>query len=409
MSYPLFIAKRFLLSTRRAGFVSFITFIAISGVAVGTAALIIGLSILGGFEREIKEKVVGFTANIQVQGFQNQPLPDYRATIERMRSQIPGISGVSPFVAREVILKAGSEVDGILLKGLQEDMDIGGTRNYIVEGNYSLSRQEGRLAPLIVGRRLARRLNVRPGDRVTVFSVTSPAGGRVESVTYRAAQFELVGLYETGMAEYDDIYAYTDLQSAQHLFQMGGDVSGFDVLVHDVSQVAIAADQIQELLGYPFYAKTMFEMYKNLFAWIELQKKPIPIVLGLIIIVATVNIIGTLLMLVMEKTHEIGVLKSMGATTIDITKIFFIEGVFIALVGTVLGNVLGFGVCWIQLQYKFFSLPSGIYFMDTVPILLQAKNFVIVSLIAIGLSLIATVLPSRLAGRLDPLLTIGFR
>ncbi|MFQ5799483.1 MAG: ABC transporter permease, partial [Bacteroidota bacterium] len=266
-----------------------------------------------------------------------------------------------------------------------------------------------RLAPLIVGRRLARKLNVRPGERVTVFGVTSPAGGGMEAVTYRAAQFELVGLYETGMAEYDDIYAYTDLQSAQHLFQMGGDVSGFDVLVHDVSQVATAADQIQELLGYPFYAKTMFDMYKNLFAWIELQKKPIPIVLGLIIIVATVNIIGTLLMLVMEKTHEVGVLKSMGATTGGITKIFFIEGLFIALVGTVLGNVLGFGLCWIQLQYKFFSLPSGIYFMDTVPILLQAKNFVIVSLIAISLSLIATVLPSRLAGRLDPLLTIRFR
>ena len=409
MAYPFFIAKRFLLSSRRSGFVSFITFIAVSGVAIGTAALIIGLSILGGFEREIKEKVVGFTAHVQVQGFQNEPLPDYRRVVERIESDVPGISGVCPFVAHEAILKAGSEVDGILLKGLPEDRDVGGTRNHIVEGKYSLTREEGQLAPLIIGRKLARKLNARIGQRVTAFSVTGSSGQGGQSVTYRAAQFELVGLYETGMAEYDNIYAYTDLQSAQNLFQMGEDVTGFDILVRDVSQAAAVAGRIEELLGYPFYAKTMFEMYRNLFAWIELQKKPIPIVLGLIIIVATVNIIGTLLMLVMEKTHEIGVLKSLGATTGGITKIFFVEGLFIAVVGTALGNVLGFGLSWIQLQYKVFSLPSGIYFMDTVPILLQAENFVIVSLMAISLSLIATVLPSRLAGRLDPLVTIRFR
>lgn len=409
MSYPFFIAKRFLLSSRRSGFISFITFIAISGVAIGTAALIIGLSILGGFEREIKEKVVGFTAHIQVLGFQNQPLPDYPAVMDRMLSLIPGISGLSPYVSREAILKAGPEVDGVLLKGLREDLDIGGTRNHIVDGKYTLARQEGRAAPIIIGRKLARKLNIRPGDRVTVFSVKGPESGGAGQLTYRAAQFELVGLYESGMAEYDDIYAYTDLGSAQKLFRMDENISGFDVLIQDVSQVTPTADRIQELLGYPFYAKTMFEMYRNLFAWIELQKKPVPIVLGLIIMVATVNIIGTLLMFVTDKTHEIGVLKSMGASTTGIMKIFFIEGLFVSLVGTVLGNLLGFGLCWIQLRYRFFSLPAGIYFMDTVPIFLQAENFLIVSLVAVGLSLSATMLPSRLAGRLDPLVTIRFR
>jgi len=409
MTYPFFIAKRFLLSSRRSGFISFITVIAISGVAIGTAALIIGLSILAGFEKEIRENVIGFTANIQVSGFENQPLPDYESAMERLQTHIPQIARVSPFVARQAILKARHGVDGILVKGVRQDLDVGNTRGHIVEGKYDLMRTEGAPSPLIIGKRLSRRLGAQPGDVVTVFGVTSPSEGDFQSISYRAAQFRVVGVYETGMAENDDIYAYTDLKSAQRLFRMGEGVSGYDIMVRNLAQVASTADRIQELLGYPYYAKTMFEMYKNLFAWVELQKKPVPIVLGLIIIVATVNIVGTLLMFVMEKVNEIGVLKAIGATPHGIMRVFFIEGLFIALVGTVIGNILGFGLCWVQLQYKLFSLPSGIYFMNAVPILLQAENFFIVSGVAILLSVAAAVLPSSIAGHLDPLVTLRFR
>jgi lipoprotein-releasing system permease protein len=161
-------------------------------------------------------------------------------------------------------------------------------------------------------------------------------------------------------------------------------------------------------LGYPHYARTVFQTYRNLFSWIELQKRPIPIILGLVIIVATVNIIGTLLMLVLDKTKEIGILMSMGATRWGITRIFLRQGLVIALLGAGLGNVLGFALCFAQLEFKFFSLPSDIYFMNSVPILLRPEYFLVVTGVSIILSLACAYIPARLAARLRPVDTIRF-
>jgi len=404
MSYTSFIARRYLRSQRNAGFVSFITAIAILGVMLGTATLIIALSVLGGFEREITDKVVGFTSHVQILGFQNIPLGDFEENSIMMEETYQVIESVSPFVSREALIKAGDAVDGILLKGVDPVRDNTRVRRYVVEGTYDIARQQGGMPRLVLGRRLAERLSLGIGDKATLFGI-----GRLGNQGQpRVVQFRVTALYESGMAEYDDVYGFTDLVDAQVLFQYGNAVSGYDLVLTDVDSADQVAEGLQNLLGYPHYGRTVFDSYRNLFSWIELQKKPVPIILGLIIVVATVNIIGTLLMMVLGKTREIGILASMGATRWGITRIFLRQGLTIAISGTVLGNVLAFVLCYAQYTGKFISLPSDIYFMTSVPILLEVEYFVFVSAITIALSALSSLVPARLASRLHPVIAIRF-
>ena len=404
MSYTSLIASRYLQSKQNDGFVSFVTAIGILGVALGTATLIIALSVLGGFEKEITDKVVGFTSHVQVQGYQNLPLRNFEENTRLIEDSIRMVRSVSPYVSREALIRSREGVDGILLKGVDPLNDNSATRRYMVEGQYDISRRQGGLANIVLGRRLASKLGVDVGSKVTVFGI----GRIVEQGQYKVMQFNVSGLYESGMTEYDDVYAFTSLSDAQRLFQMGDAVSGYDILVTNVDSATIVAEQVQDLLGYPHYARTVFQTYRNIFSWIDLQKKPVPLILGLIIAVATVNIIGTLLMMVLSKTKDIGVLMTLGATRMGIMKIFLRQGLTIAFTGTAFGNLLALGLCIAQLKFRFFSLPSDIYFMSSVPILLRPEYFLLVSAITIVLCFLSSVIPAKLASRLHPVNALKF-
>lgn len=404
MSYTGFIAARYMHSGRNAGFVSFITAIGTLGVMLGTATLIIALAVLGGFEREITEKVIGFTSHVQILGFQNLPLKNYDENARLISDYSPLVKSVSPYVAREALIRSKEGVDGILLKGIDPAHDNSTTRRYIVSGAYQLDREQGGMPKIVLGKKLSARLALEVGDKVVVFGI----GRFAETGQARVMQFRVAGIYESGMAEYDDVYAFTDLADAQTLFQMPNAVSGYDLLLSRPDSAESIADAIPDLLGYPHHARTVYQTYRNLFSWIELQKKPVPIILGLIIIVATVNIIGTLLMMVLDKTREIGILISMGATRWEVTRIFLRQGFTIAVTGTLLGDCLAFGLCYAQLQFKFLSLPSDIYFMSSVPILLRTEYFVLVSLLAVLLSMLSALVPARLASKLRPVDAIRF-
>jgi lipoprotein-releasing system permease protein len=371
---------------------------------LGTATLIIALSVLGGFEQEITEKVVGFTSHVQIVGYQNLPLRDFRENRLRIGAVSPVITSVSPYVAREALVRSREGVDGIFVKGVDPSIENAIALKYMVAGSYDIEHREAEGAKLVIGRKLANRLALDIGDRAVIFSV----GTMLEGKQARAMQFRVTGIYESGMAEYDDIYGFTDLRDAQSLFQIKDAVNGYDVHLSRVDSAEAVAEHISELLGYPHYTRTVFESYRNLFSWIELQKKPIPIILGLIIVVATVNIIGTLLMMVLDKTREIGILASMGATRWGITRIFLRQGLTIALIGTGLGNLLAFTLCYAQQRFSFLSLPSDIYFMTSVPILMRVEDFAVVSAIAIGLCLLSSLVPARLASRLNPVTAIRF-
>jgi lipoprotein-releasing system permease protein len=272
-------------------------------------------------------------------------------------------------------------------------------------GSHNLNIDSVGVQGIVVGKRLAEKLEIKPGERVLLFALP------VSSLSLRHTrimQFDVRGVYETGMAEFDESYVYMNIKSAQQLFQIGDAVSGFDILVHNTEKLPELTKQLSEYLGYPYYARSMQQMHRNLFTWIDLQKKPVPIILGLIIIVATVNIIGTLLMMVMEKTKEIGILRALGTGRVQIVRIFLFQGMLIGVVGTVLGNVVAFVLCWLELHYRIISLPSGIYYMSHVPIDLNALNFLFVSAASLLLCFISSLVPSRIAAALDPITTLRF-
>ncbi len=376
----------------------------ILGVTLGTAALIITLSVLAGFEKEIREKVVAFTSHIQVLGFQNAPLAHYQRSVERVHKEVPGVKSISAFAAKEGMIRSRDAVDGILLKGIDISGGAPVPPQHVVSGSF-LSPEGGGLPQLVIGNKLARRLDATVGDKLVVFALP---GEGTSSLQPRAMQFQLTGIYESGMAEFDDVIALTTLANAQKLFSLEGDVTGYDVFVSDVAAVDETAKQIESVLGYPHFARTVFQLYRNLFSWVELQKKLSPILLSLIIVVATVNIIGTILMFVLEKVRAIAILKSLGAGPSLIRRIFMLQGLVIAAAGVALGNALAYACCWIQLHYRLLSLPSDIYYMDSVPILLLPGNFLIVTAVAMFVSFLTTLIPSRAAASMDPITVFRF-
>lgn len=411
MAYSYFVARRLLQSRSHNRFVSFLTFFAITGLAIGTMALLITVSILNGFQKKISENVSSFTSNIEIQGFERVPLPDYFSTLKTISAQ-PNVKSVSPFISHEAMIRvhrvrkvAASSTDGILLKGIMPEYDNSGLRNEIKYGHYQLSNV-GSMSPLLIGAKLARRLDIQVGDTVFIFGIEglpSPLNPP------KVLSFVVTGIYETGMSDYDDIYGYTNLKSAAYLFDMpANSVSGYDVMVHDLSQVSLTADLLQKVLGYPYYPRTMYQMYRNLFAWIELQKKPIPIVIALIIIVATFNVIGTLLMIVLEKMNAVGTLKTLGATRGAITRIFLTQGAFIGALGTFIGSALAYLLLEIQKRYDIIRIPGDVYFMNTVPVSIHGSDFLLIGGIAFTLSLLASYLPARAASGFDPLESVRF-
>ena len=404
MNFKFFIAKRYLFSGSDSKFISFITYISILGVTLGVAALIITISILNGFEKEIRDKVSGLVSHIQISSFTPDGLRDYRSAIETIKDSIRGVTGISPIVQKEAVIRFKSNVEGILLKGIITETDLSTARNRILKGEFNLSDIDSTFSRLMIGDKLAKKMNIDTGSKLIVFGlngIPSPVNPP------KIKQFIVSGIYETGLREFDDLIIYTNLKTAQKLFELNDNVTGIEMTLDSIDKVESVVAKIKKDIGYPYYPKSLFKIFKPIFTWVELQKAPTPIILGLIIIVATFNIVGTLLMLVLEKTQSIGTLKSLGAGNGQIMKIFLYDGLIIGITGIVLGNILGLGLCFLELKYKLFSLPE-IYYLKSVPIQIQPEYVILISLITLILTFIATLIPSYLASRLDPVKSLRF-
>ncbi|MBK6538838.1 MAG: ABC transporter permease [Ignavibacteria bacterium] len=383
MNFKFFIAKRYLFSGSDSKFISFITYISILGVTLGVAALIITISILNGFEKEIRDKVSGLVSHIQISSFTPDGLRDYRSAIETIKDSISGVTGISPIVQKEAVIRFKSNVEGILLKGIITETDLSTARNRILKGEFNLSDIDSTFSRLMIGDKLAKKMNIDTGSKLIVFGlngIPSPVNPP------KIKQFIVSGIYETGLREFDDLIIYTNLKTAQKLFELKDNVTGIEMTLDSIDKVESVVAKIKKDIGYPYYPKSLFKIFKPIFTWVELQKAPTPIILGLIIIVATFNIVGTLLMLVLEKTQSIGTLKSLGAGNGQIMKIFLYDGLIIGITGIILGNILGLGLCFLELKYKLFSLPE-IYYLKSVRIQIQPEYVILISLITLILHL----------------------
>lgn len=404
MNYKFFIARRYLFSKKDSKFVSFITYISILGIALGVATLIITVSILNGFEKTIKDKVAGLVSHIQITSFVPEGLSNYDKTIKEIKDSVPEVTGLSPFIQREAVIRYKENIEGIILKGIVQQTDLSSTRNRIIKGEFNVDKVDTIFSRLLVGEKLADKLGIEVGKKVIVFGlqgIPSPMNPP------KIKQFIVSGIYETGLREYDDVMIYTDLETTQKMFDYGKNVTGIEMKIKDIDDANKIERKLKQMLDYPHYPRSLFKLYKGLFSWVELQKAPTPIILGLIIIVATFNIIGTLLMLILEKTQSVGILKSLGSSNSGIMKIFLFDGVIIGIIGIIMGNLLGVGLSLLELKYKFFKLPE-IYYMKDVPILLEPSSIILISLITFALVLIATIIPSYLASKFDPVKSLRF-
>jgi len=407
MSYELFIGLRYLKAKRKQTFVSLITLISIAGVMVGVTALIVVLAVMNGFKEDLRNKILGVTSHAVISRFDGN-ISNY-TQVEKNINQVEGVAAATPFIYTQVMINSRQGVSGAVLRGidpesasqvinLQENLRSGSLQD-LAEGKGSGATK---VTPgIILGNELARNLGVSRGEPVTVispFGRLTPLGQVPRSQTFR-----VVGVFDSGMYEYDSTIAYVTLSAAQRFLGIGDRVTGIEVRVDDIYKADQVAKAISKALdGYPYWARDWMRMNKNLFSALKLEKIVMFIILTLIIIVAAFNIIGTLIMVVLEKTRDIAILKSMGATRRSITKIFMFEGAVIGLVGTLLGLLGGYGLCKLLATYKFIELPQDVYYISTLPVKMDPLDTVLIALAAIVISLAATLYPAWQASRLDP-------
>lgn len=409
-----FVAWRYLLTKKKTGFISIISVISIAGIALGVAALIIVLSLMNGFTKELRMRLVGMDGHIWI----TEPLgprggmTEYRDVMDVL-SGIRGVTGISPFckyktVARDRALKniAAVEVRGVDLETIGTVSDI---EDYITDGYLDFTADEENVPGIVIGRYLALTLgSYEVGDTIYLYGFTEEdIESFFDSLTPPPIHpFRITGIFDSGYYEYDNMVALIDMAEAQRIIGYKDKVSGIVMKIENVfdsEKFTRKGGLIEEKIGrYPYYSEDWRERYQILFNWMKLEKWASFIVLSLIILVAAFNIVSSLIMMVMDKTREVGILKSMGATNSSIRRIFVYQGMFVGVCGTIMGCVTGYVLCYIQEHYRILSLPSEVYFVSAVPVELMMRDVVSITVIALILCWLSSFYPAKKAADLNP-------
>jgi lipoprotein-releasing system permease protein len=409
MKYEWFIGLRYLKAKRKQTFISIITVISIVGVAVGVLTLIVVLAVMSGFEKTIKEKILGTQAHLVVLKASQQGMDHYGELIREVE-QVKGVVSATPFIYTEVMLSSESNVTGGVIKGIDPDRvgKVTELAHNMKAGRLQDLKEESGSPGIILGVELAKQLGVSINDPVQVISplgTITPMG-----MMPKMRRFRVVGIFHSGMYDFDTKFAYISIDSAQKFLNMGSRVTGIEVKSDNIYRVKEIGKEIRKKLGFPFWTKDWIEMNRNLFSALKLEKIAMFILLVLIVLVAAFNIISTLIMVVMEKHKDIAILKSMGASSKGILKIFIIEGGVIGLVGTALGTILGLAmafnldqiVAFLETLFGFKILSPDVYYIEKFPSQVNPLDIALIVTTAILISLLATLYPSWRASKLDP-------
>ena len=408
MSYEIFIGLRYLKSKRREAFISLITLISSGGVALGVLALIVVLSVMSGFERDLRNKILGTNSHVILMRFGEGGLSQAEGLLPQIE-RLPHVVGAAPYTIHQVMLTSRFGVTGAVLRGIDPEREgqVSDLARNMKVGNLELLRRGGE--GIILGKSLAASLGVGVGDTVNVIS---PVGEAITplGMAPRVKQFKVVGIFEAGMYEYDAGLAYIAIPVAQLFFRMGEAVTGIGIKLDDIYLAPQVARQLQDTFKFPFYTRTWMEMNRNLFSALKLEKMVMFVILVMIVLVAAFGIVSTLTMVVMEKTKEIAILKSMGATSTGIMKIFMVNGLVIGVTGTLLG--LGGGLLvttnldriakFVERLFGINAFPGDVYFLDKLPHQVNPPDVVVVVMVSLVISFLATLYPSWQASRLNP-------
>jgi len=408
MSLTFFLTKKYFKSKKDSRFISAISVITIFGITLGVTVVIMALSILDGFENVVSDKIINFNSHIKVTSFGNRNLASPEFEVPDIQKEFgDNFTKILPFVSKLSIIKSKKVTEGITLLGINHEAASNEFKDFIKQGSFDLDGNINDLPKIILGQKLAEKLFVKIGSRITIFSLKKDAIPTPDDPP-AIMQFIVSGIYESGISEYDDLNAFIDFHTAQNLFGMGDHISGYNIKVKDISKLNLLADSLQNFLHYPYYVRTIFQIHQNIFTWLELQKKPIPIVLGLIIFVAVFNIISTLLIIVLERIKTIGILRSLGSNRKLIIKLFLLHSIYLTVFGIIAGNALAFLLSIIQIKYGVISLPETIYFVNKAPIFINPNNYLLITGVTLIVATLASLLPAWIASRIQPISAIKF-
>ena len=407
--FETFVALRLLRGVKRQrGFLSLSTLISMSGVAVGVMAIIIVIGVMTGFTQELRQKILSVNADILVLKL-GGPFTSYQKEVAEIEA-VPGVVSVAPFIYTQVMFSAPGNISAGVIRGLDpQAIRSGGPKGLkVIQGQFTdlaeFAPEEP--PPLAIGTEMARNLNLRPGDYLNIIS---PLGnltpmGRLP----RMKPFRVNAVFYSGMYEFDNSLVFTSIPAVQEFLGLGHRITGLEVEIRDIYAAERLQGKILERLGSGYYCKNWMQMNSSLFAALKLEKITMFIILTLIILVAAFGIASTLFMMVMKKTKEIAILKSMGATRQAILRIFIMNGLAIGGLGTIVGLGLGLGLCGLLKKFEFIKLPAGVYGLSTLPVLVQPQDVLAIVLAAMAISFLATLYPSWQAARLDPVEAIRY-
>ena len=410
MSYEFFIGLRYLRAKRKQTFISANTFISVAGIFLGVAALIIVLAVMNGFEIELRDKILGINSHIVLMEYTGG-MENYERVMEELKS-VDGVVASTPFIYGQAMLKNSGRVTGVVLRGMSIEtygnvINLGKMRDGNID-NLSSGGNKTDLPGVVIGKELAQNLGLLLFDTVEILvpmGISTPMG-----IVPKIKKFSVVGIFDSGSYEYDSSLVFMSLKNCKKFLGMKDTVTGIEIKVDDIYGAGRIAKAIQEKLGYPYWARSWMEMNKNLFSALKLEKRVMFIILSLIVIVAAFNIITTLIMTVMEKSRDIAILKSMGATARSIMKIFMIEGIVIGGIGIILGCIAGITVAlnleWISRSvenlFGFKILPEGVYYLNEVPSKINYGDVAVIVIAAMLICFLASIYPSWRASKLDP-------
>lgn len=401
------IARRYLAPRKGGQFLSFITWISLGGVTVGVTALIVVIAVMTGAQEDFQEKILEANPHIIVLEYSGSlRMANWRPVRDSVRG-VAGVETVTPFLLTKVGMAREDFAQAADLYGVAVE-DLGpattGIEEKIQEGFLNLQATESGYPPILVGNRLADRMLLFPGDTVVLYSMEALRQGPMGDLYPAIRQFEVTGTFSTGLYDYDLENLYARMEDVQEFLGLTANdqITGLGVRTDAPWRASAIAQAIDSVLGYPYYAEGWDVTNRELFSALKLEKLVMWIILFLIVVVAAFNIVSTLVMVVVDRTREIGILKSMGMTDKRILHVFVLQGLWIGLIGAIAGTLLGSGVCWLLDTYEIISLPPNVYFVDRLPVALHALDVVLIFLATVTVAYAATIYPAIQASRLEP-------
>ncbi|MEW6100801.1 MAG: ABC transporter permease [Candidatus Omnitrophota bacterium] len=395
MKIELFIGWRYLFTKRKEKFISLISVISILGVAIGVTALIVVIAVMSGFDKDLREKIVGNYSHITIAGYKPISMDEYKIISEKI-SPNPDIKGMSPYIQGQVLAKEKERFFAVALRGIepQAEAKVTKIKEYLISGDINRLNDGG----VIIGKELAIYLGLGLDSNLLIHSATG-----------KQYSLKIIGIFNSGLYDYDMNIVFTHLKTAQEILGLPNQISAIAVKLHNLYLADKVRGELNEELGFNYMLKTWMEANQTFFAALKLEKLTMFIILTLIILVASFNIASTLIVMVVEKTKDIGILKAIGMTSSGIRKIFTFQGLFIGGLGTFFGASGGLGLCLLLKKYQFIKLPQDIYYIERLPVAIELwPDFALIILSAMLITLISTIYPASKAAQLKPVESLRY-